>query len=1193
MKPFSRLAMHQAPSLVRALGITLALAWGGAHAAPDQSPLLTRTAAPPAPNVMITIDDSGSMQTNFIPEGTQTINGKSVTLPSQYNALKFYFQDVAYGDPTHAVYGGSSGTIPASKAGSGNVYEMQMRSSSVNRIYYDPNVTYLPWYDPASTTNGRMAAANPAAAYWDPTDTTLGTFDLTRNLTGWSAPTSNWWLAVDAAAYGQKDWYPGTYYVLTAGADPTSTSSYKRYDVNDSTNFTVSPKPATRTDCTGTTCTQAQERQNFANWFQYYRSRILLTKAAVSEVVGGSSGNVRFGLASINTNGVKRIDIDNFSSTQRSTLLKDVQALDAANGTPLKNSIISIGEYFKTAKPWYTSSTSTEILACRRAYNVLMTDGYYNGTVLAYPGDVDSTNGPQQSYDLPGAKPADLNYVASSPFQDGRGNTLADYAMYYYVNDLLPGTANKVVPIKGSLSDPAWWQHLSQFTVGLGVTGTLPAATEAQRADTLSKLTKQTLSWPNPGVDGDTILAEKIDDLWHAAVNTRGDFFQVNNSGELTAALNKAIGRAAESSRSEGGVVASTRSASTDTLKFQPTYQAGAWWGNLKAYKAVVSSGGAFDFSGTELWNANDKVPAAADRNILTWTGTAGTYFNTSLSSTLKTLIAPAATQDSVINYVRGDTSNEGSLSTNFRQRSGYKLPDFVNSQPTYVKDLVNLGYTYSGYASFVATKKARTRGVVFIGGNGGMLHGFSDADGTEVVAYVPKSVYGKLAKLTAQDYGSSSNFHSAFVDGPLLETDAYIATKKSTTAWANLLIGALGAGGTGLFALDVTDLTSFDANNVLWEISSADDANIGYIYQRPAIGRLSGKWYAFFGNGAGSTNGKSVLFAVNLETGALKSLVLDNGSGNGAMGVTLITNSTTKDVMGAYVGDLQGNLWRVDMTSDAVSSGWKIGFKGNPLFIAMDSANVRQPITVAPSVMKHYKGGSMVLFGTGRLIDTADPDSTATQSYYGVWDTTAIDSYSDSTQKPTWASLTNQRTKLQVQTIGSVNSSGFISMSSNTVDWSTQRGWYMDLTLPAAGGGQRVLYPSVVLGEFVMVYTVVPAKAPVACETSDGTGYNFLVPGLTGGLYSKPTLDTNGDGVVDSNDAIVGGYQTLADGSDLVVTKSGTDSSTSTAGQDGSGSGTSCNTNDCIDWKTYCINNGCIQSRVWRQLLNPPQPGS
>lgn len=1195
--------MHQLPIAIRVLGMALAMAWLGAQAAPDQSPLLTRTATPPAPNVMITIDDSGSMQTNFIPEGTQTVNGKSVTLPSQYNPLRFYFQDVAYGDPTHSAYGGSSGTIPASKTGA-TVYEMQMRSSSVNRIYYDPAVVYRPWYDPSSTTGARLADASASAVYWDPANPGLGTFDLTTNYVvnrfGGGGVYTTWWTAVDTSVTERRDWYPGTYYVLTAGADPTSTStsSYTRYDINDSSSYSPSTKAATRTDCAGTRCTKAEETKNFANWFQYYRSRILLTKAAISEVIGGSTGNARFGLGSINygSGTVKRIDIDNFSTTHRNKLLKEVQGMSAANGTPLKNAIIAIGDYFKTSTPWYSSSTSTEILACRRAYNVLMTDGYYNGGSSITPGNVDNTTGAEHKLDLTGlATTPPKGYVPAAPYSDSVSNTLADYAMTYYVDDLLTDVENKVVPTSGSLADPAYWQHLSQFTVGLGVVGTLPASTEAEKADTLSKIKSGKLSWPDPGTDGDTILAQKIDDLWHAAVNTRGDFFLANNSSELTAALNKAIGRAAEASRSEGGVVSSSRSASTSALKFQPSYQAGAWWGDLKAFKAYKSTSGSLEFDTTELWSANAMVPAAASRNILTWTGTAGAAFDTSLSNTLKTLIAPSATQDSVINYLRGDTTNEGTGSSNFRQRGGYRLADFVNSAPTYVKGLLDMGYSYTGYSTFVTSKKARSSGVVFIGGNGGMLHGFRDSDGTEVVAYVPKSVYGKLIKLTAQDYGSTSNFHQAYVDGPITEVDAYIATRKNTTAWANLIIGALGAGGTGLYALDVTDLSSFNANNVMWEVSATDNADIGYIFNRPAVGRLNGKWYAFFGNGASSTNGRSVLFAVNLETGALRNLVLDSSSGGGAMGVTLISNPTTKDVLGAYVGDLKGNLWRVDMASDAVAD-WKIGFNGKPLFIARDESGNLQPITVPPSTMTHYKGGTMVLFGTGRLIDTGDPDSKAVQSYYGVWDATAVGASAVTTTDPAWALLGNQRSQLQLQTIRASAQAGYWEMSSNPVDWTTQRGWYMDLTLPKESSGQRVLYPSVVLGEFVMIYTVVPAAAPAACTTTDGTGFNFLVPGLTGGMYSKPTLDTNGDGVIsaESGDVVAAGYTTAADGSDLMMFK---DSDSGAGGSNTSGSsstsGTNCSTRDCIDWRTYCINNGCIKSRVWRQLLNPPQPGS
>ncbi|MFD2451297.1 hypothetical protein [Ideonella paludis] len=142
-----------------------ALAEGG----PAQSPLLHRVAPAPAPNIMITVDDSGSMQVNYIPEGVTTVNGYTVTFPSQYTSPAWqYFMDLHLSDPTHQAYLGSGvagyAVVPALK-GDPNVFQRQMRAAAVNRLYYDPAVRYQPWLQPNGT---RFANALPTAARWDP-----------------------------------------------------------------------------------------------------------------------------------------------------------------------------------------------------------------------------------------------------------------------------------------------------------------------------------------------------------------------------------------------------------------------------------------------------------------------------------------------------------------------------------------------------------------------------------------------------------------------------------------------------------------------------------------------------------------------------------------------------------------------------------------------------------------------------------------------------------------------------------------------------------------------------------------------------------------------------------------------------------------------------------------------------------------
>ena len=116
--------------------------------------------------------------------------------------------------------------------------------------------------------------------------------------------------------------------------------------------------------------------------------------------------------------------------------------------------------------------------------------------------------------------------------------------MQYWKNDLRTDLLNKVPT---NASDPAFWQHMVTFTVGLGVTGsrtTLPSGSE---------------SWPDPTASD----AAKIDDLWHAAVNGRGAFFSAADPTMFANALSNTLSH----------IIARTGSASAVASQFQFTHE--------------------------------------------------------------------------------------------------------------------------------------------------------------------------------------------------------------------------------------------------------------------------------------------------------------------------------------------------------------------------------------------------------------------------------------------------------------------------------------------------------------------------------------------------------------------------------------------------------------------------------------------
>jgi type IV pilus assembly protein PilY1 len=1214
-----------------ALGVVAFVAAPSRAAEPAQIPLSSRVAPPPAPNVMLTIDDSGSMLADFMPEGSFLVNGKSIVLGNDWiAAFPGDWRKLCQAGKTNACLPGDfptgnylSGVVTAIK--DPDVYQMQYRSPDVNPIYYNPDIRYLPWLRPDG--GGRMPDADPAAAPFDPVITDAK-FNLTVNYT---RPWSNsrpadgqiatvWFSKAGTKAASKRDFHPGLVYRLKAGADPTAKSNYTLYDINatDGTHAPAAPARG-RTDCmvgqAYVKCTVAQERQNFANWFTYYRMRESLTKAAVTESLTPFKDKLRLAWGRINNRSAVPIDgsqrsyaiveteahggpLRPLDANRLKTVLAGVQATMSWPSTPLRTALDAVGSYFDrsadpTGSPWLTDPSAgalvQEKLGCRRATSLLMSDGYYNDD-YADAGDVDGADGPDHEAANPD-RHTPTQYQAARPFIDAPhrlSNTLADVAMKRFVGDLETTLDNKVWPVTG---DIAFWQHLTQFMVGLGVTGTLDSSTPARKTATLKAITDGALNWPDPNAGN----PQKIDDMWHAAVDTGGDFYAVRNVTELTAALKDAFGRSDAREAKDAGVAISSPHVVAGSVKFVPTYKPVSWSGDVQAW--------ALGLDGREsdalLWRASEHLPTHDKRNLYTWPGARPSVpFEWNwMGSANQALVGSEA----LTGYIRGYDEGTGEAG-DFRRRDGKVLGDFVNSPPVLVKGLVDLGYTAfdASYAAYVAAKQARTDGVLFAGANDGMLHAFRASDGAEVYAYLPQAGLANLKKLAAKDYGIAGNSHRFFVDGPIVETDAYItAPGAAGPAWSNIVVGSMGAGGKAFFALHVPtsfgaalDSADLGADTVMWERSGATDADIGYLFAEVAVGKLkNGGWKAFVGNGVYSTKGHAVLLVVDLETGEIeKRLTVDSSGDTGLMGVSLIKDSTTQEVVGAYAGDLKGNLWRFDVDD---SAELQVGYSGAPLFRATGAGGHRQPITMAPSMVLHPQAGRVVLFGTGRLVDEADVDSTASQTYYGVWDPAQVGASSIGGTSP-FEGVGIDRTKLQVQVASTkaVDASGkYTDIQTNPVDWDSQLGWLMDLPFPR----QRVIAASHVLaGRHVLFSTAVPATDGGTCSSGRGEGYNYLLDAANGTALTTPSFDTNGDGAIDGGDAVASGFATGGDGAHAIATTGGDDGDTGDSRcVEGFKEYLDCHAGKSCERVRLPCTSGTVtlKDRVWRQILNPPSP--
>ncbi len=971
-------------------------------------------------------------------------------------------------------------------------------------------------------------AASSTAAVLNPNSATWGTVSLqgTISYTG-KLCTSNALLPLVTTCDDvvNEPITPATYYQYDGG-DVNSLASFTRVRLMDFPSFDRGPG---RTDCTpsgtGVTCTQAQEFQNFANWFVYNRNRTYLAIAASSQAFSAQGDQMRVGYgrigqkSDIDIDGVKSKTLERgvrlFSGADRDGFFNWLYLTPAESSTHLRRAVGDVGEYYSRTDnkgPWGNtpgSNDPTAHLACRKSYNILMTDGYWNSdpaenklarlNVDGLPGPV-ITNLGGNSY----------QYLPSRPFADLAADTLADVAMYYWNRDLRPDLPNAVKP---DAANPAFWQHMVTFTVGMGVDGTLKSPED------LPDLQSGAKNWPLL-VPGDSPSA--IDDLWHAAINGRGRYLNAADPTSFATELSKVLEEIANRNASEAGVSVSSQVLQVGNRKFVPGYVTGDWTGNVTAIE--------IDATGQQLspvWDAASNVPAWDSRNIFAGTRDTGTpkavpFTWASLSSAMRTELGTTA-NSALVDYLRGNPASEGGI---YRRRTG-RLGDVVNSQPTYVKGLVNLRYNMlpagtpgaTSYSAFVDAKKARP-GMLFVGANDGMLHAFRDSDGVEDFAFIPRSLLTTLALLSAPSYG-----HRYYVDGPLTESDAYWGG-----SWKNVLVGTTGAGARGLFALDVTNTTSMGAGNVLWEMDNTQQAEIGSLLAPVEVGLMkNGQWAAVFGNGYTSASGKAQLFIVNLQTGALiKRIDTGVGGANGMGGARLIRDGN-QVVIGAYAGDLKGNVWKFDLSSTSVAD-WKVGFGGSPLYVAKDSGGVPQPITARPTLVAHPRSGNMVLIGTGKLFEEGDQNNVAPQSIYGLWDKQSLVQDTGVWKWSTEGAITTPSTvksrSLNTTLItGSAGETYYTTITGATLDWNTDRGW----TLPLAilPGQRSTLSPRLLLG-MSLFETMVPSDRSLVndpCLGVEAQGYSLLLDPLSGEMSKTPTSDVNGDGVVDISDPRVAGW--------------------------------------------------------------------
>jgi type IV pilus assembly protein PilY1 len=841
----------------------------------------------------------------------------------------------------------------------------------------------------------------------------------------------------------------------------------------------------------------------------------------------------------------------------------------------------------------------------------------------------------------------------------GTSNTLADVAAYYYNTDLRNPNTNLGADTTGTCTGPiiapattpndlcadnvpqnrldvAPTQHMTTFTLGLGAPGQMVYSStywkdtagdfwDVLKGTTASPAsgicawgsTGQPCNWPTPAANS----SANIDDLWHAAINGRGDYFSATDPASLSSSLESALTTISNTPRPGTAAAAASSNpnvSSSDNYVFSSSYKSVDWYGELVRQQIDPTTGLLLGENwsamtlldcATTVWAANTgyvagdvfregtncytvttgftsgasvgvtstgtaspivivntdeailppatKIPVIAptSRTIYTkqqganariafnwaslsasqkayFTAPAISYVTTPQTSGLSqfcasgpncltaaqqsniTIAAGGAAGEALVTFLAGDRTYEG---TYFRKRT-HVLGDIVSSEARYVgAPLYNYAdANYNAFKTYYTTTAPRS-GVAYVAANDGMLHAF-DLSGKEIWAYIPSIVLPNIYALADMKY-SDPNMHQYFVDGSPETGDICPSSPSATCAlnqWKTILVGGLNRGGKGYYALDITDPTN---PQVLWEFT---DTNLGYTYGNPKITKLKdGTWVVLVASGYNNADGVGRLYVLNASTGAIiRTIITGAGSAAAPSGVARISAhalspTTDNTSIAAYGGDLFGNLWRFDINGDVGAAG----YDAQKLIQFVDASGNPQSITAKP-LEATINGKPVVYIGTGRYLGITDVVDVSIQSFYAVQDNLGSTTYGNprvAANGFVQQTLTDGTCPAGAPLTVCIPSQVVRTSSSNTVDWTTQHGWYIDFLT----GGERA-YTDPVLGLGTLMFTTISPQSSSA-SACGGSGsatasfayiLNYLTGAAVTGAYNVTGISL-GSGLV------------------------------------------------------------------------------
>ena len=1066
-------SIQLAASVVALTGLLV----GAASQATPLSELPLKASVLAKPNVILGMDDSGSMDSEIMLDAADGVMWWNFDTGRGWDTAGVLYRHVNLGEYWSSTWrryfylfpnGNGTGLNikPENTYGDWSLPPTSQfgwaRSSAYNPQYYNPTVTYPEWA--TAYTYAAFPQATPSAARGHPiyggggnvvdltttraaSQSTSLYFTAVNGMTIPAGATSNvcdtsiggcgGWTAVgaaDVAAQSTKvtkvamSYWPATYWVRATGTWDCTVPGTPSVGT-DSCALAPDGQKLRRIEIRSTVTTYPSGRtytaelQNFANWFQYHRKRRLSANGAMGETLEAMTG-LRMGIIRMNSlpadsTRVTMYDLDSTSAANNGkAILKNMYEIDSNVGTPTRPLLRRIGhEFLQSAGPIQ--------YACQRNVAMIVTDGYASAAAQStstYPTYSSATWG------------------AGAPYATTYSGTLADIALSYYTTTL----GNSSFPtgrLPPGTTDTNTNLHMNTYALTLGAMGDL------YRGETTPNPTT-TGAWVNPNTD---FNPSAVDDLWHATINGRGKLYLASAASETANKLLTAFNDIQSQNFAQGSVAVSAVNLDrSDSQAYLGVYNPRGWAGDLTANPIDITTAAV---SSTPNWSAATVLAAKAwsTRVIFTSNASAGIDFSSAnIGATVNPDTATFTDNNAVVEYLRGNRTGEG---TTYRTRNSL-IGAVVNAEPVLARD----------------------ERMVYLASGDGMLHALDTATGAEQWAYAPPDTLAALGR----------SIERGWVFQTVLDASPVYARLSNGN---KLLVGGLGAAGRSYYALDVTSPRGLDTAGAIaqfrWIFPTAADtanrANMGFTVGRPVIARTAADGNVVlvtsgYDNAQAIGDSRGRLWVLNATTGAvIRSFRTTAGAVHPGQEAGLTQVSAFKESDGTtryvYGGDLRGNLWKFDLTRVGTDLDAEL------LATLLDAGGLAQPVTTAPELTT-VAGQRVVLVGTGRLLDIGDFGSSNVQSFYAIAD---------------GATLTNARSGLIRQTYTRATD----TMSTNTVNWTTNRGWYFDLT----AGEQSNTDPTVAYGAVAFVTNVNGASD---CSQS---AYMYLIDIGTGTKVSTSTF--------------------------------------------------------------------------------------